>query len=99
MSALDRWLDARRPKAPDELAESLRAGLDRSDGAGPIVERLTRGALGHFELMSLEHGKVRDDAFHLLAADALITYACESALETDDVEGALTRILQVGSGP
>ncbi|MDF2697623.1 MAG: hypothetical protein K0S65_6006, partial [Labilithrix sp.] len=38
-------------------------------------------------------GRVRDSAFRLLEADALLTYACEAALERDDPETALQRIL------
>jgi hypothetical protein len=38
---------------------------------------------------------VRESAFRLLEADALVTYACEAALEADDPESALRRILSV----
>ena len=38
-------------------------------------------------------GKVRESAFSLLEADALITYACETALEADDPGGALRKVL------
>jgi hypothetical protein len=41
-------------------------------------------------------GRVRENAFHLLAADALLTYACEAALESDDPEAALLRSLEAG---
>jgi hypothetical protein len=37
--------------------------------------------------------EVRTRAFVLLEADALITYACEAALEADDPGGALRRVL------
>jgi hypothetical protein len=42
-------------------------------------------------------GRVRASAFRLLEADALITYACEAAIETEDPEGALRRILAATS--
>ena len=38
-------------------------------------------------------GKVRESGFSLLEADALITYACEAALEADDPGGALRKVL------
>jgi len=40
-------------------------------------------------------GRVRESAFRLLEADALLTYACEAALESGDPEAALRRILSV----
>jgi len=39
-------------------------------------------------------GRVRESAFDLLAADALLTYACEAALESPDPEGVLGAILR-----
>jgi hypothetical protein len=42
-------------------------------------------------------GHQREGAFHLLAADALFTYACEAALEAEDAEGALRSILDRAS--
>jgi hypothetical protein len=38
-------------------------------------------------------GRVRESAFRLLEADALITYACEAALDTEDPEAALRHVL------
>jgi len=38
-------------------------------------------------------GRVRESAFRLLEADALLTYACEAALESEDPEAALRGIL------
>ena len=38
-------------------------------------------------------GRVRESAFALLAADALLTYACEAAVESDDPDGALQALL------
>jgi hypothetical protein len=39
-------------------------------------------------------GRVRASAFELLGADALLTYACEAATESDDPTGALEEILR-----
>ena len=41
-------------------------------------------------------GRVRESAFELLVADALVTYACEAALETERPVEALERIVEVG---
>lgn len=41
-------------------------------------------------------GRVRESAFELLVADALVTYACEAALESDDAVKALGRLTEVG---
>jgi hypothetical protein len=44
---------------------------------------------------ALSHpGRDRSAAFELLAADALLTYACEEAAREEDVEGALAAILR-----
>jgi len=39
-------------------------------------------------------GKVRSSAWHLLAADALLTYACEAALEAAEPPRAFEEILR-----
>jgi hypothetical protein len=41
-------------------------------------------------------GRVRESAFQLLTADALVTYACEAALEADDPVASLGQILSIG---
>ena len=100
MSELERWLAARRPGPPDALAESLRDGLGAvSEVAGARVEALSEAGRARLEKTRARPGRVRESAFHLLAADALITYACEAALESDDPQASLMRILDVGAGP
>lgn len=39
-------------------------------------------------------GRVRSSAFDLLAADALVTYACEAALASGDPDAQLAAVLQ-----
>ncbi len=97
MNGIEHWLARRRPEPPDELADALRESL-REVGK---VEGATEDALGEAGLWRLEEarmrlGRVRESAFHLLAADALITYACEAALESDQPQDALFRILDIG---
>ena len=100
MSELERWLEARRPRPPDELAGTLCDSLGVvSDVGGPRVGALSEAGRAHLEEARSHLGRVRESAFHLLAADALITYACEAALESDDPQASLLRIIDVGAGP
>ena len=46
---------------------------------------------------SEEPGRVRASAFHLLTADALITYACEEALDAEDAETELAKLLAIAT--
>ena len=89
MTTLRDWLVTRRPAVPHALDDwlSVDAGLPLG------VEELT--ALG---LDSLERSRVggrldRAAAFHLLAADAFLTYACEAATDEADVAFRLDLIL------
>ena len=89
MSAMSDWLAGRRPEPPADLAETLRVeGAD-----GPIEMALSAGARTRLTEARARLGRVRASGFRLLEADALMTYACEAALETEDPEGALRRIL------
>ena len=40
-------------------------------------------------------GRDREGAFHLLAADALLTYACEASAGEEDVERSLVDLLEL----
>lgn len=100
MSSLSDWLDRRRPRPPAELERALRGGGDGSEDAGSgVLETLARRARVRLERALVRPGRVRESAFELLAADALVTYACEAAAESPDAEAALVRLLAVGSGP
>jgi hypothetical protein len=63
-----------------------------------LVEGLANEGKKRLDAARARPGRVRASAFPLLEADALITYACEAALETDDPEGALRRILASTGG-
>ncbi len=81
MSDLARWLDGRRPEAPPSLRQAVREAIERGDpGAGPLPERLAEAAL-HALGRVVAEPSTRTQALELLAADALLTYACEAALE------------------
>jgi len=85
----DTWLRERSPAPPSDLAEGLALGGTE----GPLVDALTAAALTRFERARAHPGRVRESAYRLLEGDALLTYACEAALDTDDPDGALRRIL------
>lgn len=81
-----RWLAGREP-APSALAERLRAWA----GAAPSDDVPT--ALGEASIAALRRAlemNGRAAALELLAADALITYACEAAAAD---EQTLTKVL------
>ena len=87
MSVVRAWLAGRSPRPPEALALSI------DEGAGDVTEGLTAAGLAALE-RALEGRGERRGAFDLLAADALLTYACECAAESTDPEGALKRILE-----
>ena len=89
-AALSDWLAERTPPAPPAFEPWLAlADADVSTGPAALVE-LARAAL----LRAEEPGaRPHAGAFDLLAADAWVTYACESALESDDPRRALDGVL------
>ncbi len=58
-----------------------------------LPEALLGGGLAELARARAEPGRVRASAFHLLAADALVTYACEAALEGPEPAEAFGDIL------
>ena len=89
MSDIRTWIEGRRPAAPMDLGRWLRADAE----SGSMTERITLLARTALDEARAQPGRVRECAFHLLAADALVTYACEAALEEGDPPAALRRIL------
>lgn len=90
MTDLDRWLDGRRPAAPAELRRAIDECVDQSDGFGSIHDRLATAGVRALERAVNSVGD-RSSASLLLAADALLTYACEAAAEAGPAE--LDRLL------
>lgn len=101
MSDLVRWLDARRPPAPPSLRAAMLeavAALDADpaeadrpaspeSGARPVSGRLATAGLRALERVATLPS-TRANALDILAADALLTYACEAALEEEgDADG------------
>lgn len=96
MSAVVAWLETRRPAPPG----SLRPWLSPQGRDGErLYVALTAAGCHEMESARVRLGPVRESALHLLAADALITYACEAALEEDDPKAALSDVLRVVVSP
>lgn len=94
MSRGDSWLDARRPLPPGDLAARLaEVGVPAHVSGRSHVEALAEAGRRRLDEARAESGRVRETAFRLLEADALLTYACEAALETDDPTAALQAVL------
>ena len=91
MNAVIEWLDAREPAPPLELQEWLAV----PDRGLSVVEALVEGGAEALEQALERPGRDRDAAFYLLAADALLTYACEATVEGDGdlIEQRLADIL------
>ena len=96
MPDLAAWLEARRPSAPADLAERVTRSAREQPADVDRISALVREACDRLDAARARPGRVRESAFELLAADALVTYACEAALETDDPVVSLREILSVG---
>lgn len=88
MTGTAAWLDARYPGMPAELRqaldEALADGQDAEVEGGSVADRLA--AAGLTALARSIRGTERSTATDLLAADALLTYACEAAAEAGPAE-------------
>jgi hypothetical protein len=91
VSDVDTWLAHRSPPPPADLATALRP---LAEGPSPDVS-LTKAGISRLDEARARPGRDRESAFRLLEADALLTYGCEAAVESDDPEVALRRILAV----
>lgn len=81
---------SRSPVQEPDVPEGLRAWIrDRVGGEGPTRER----ALAALERARALPGAAREGAWWLLAADALLTTAAGEALDADDPEEVLRRLI------
>ncbi len=87
MSDVRQWLAGRRPVPPMALEAWIPARSPE------LLAGLTEHGVLALGRARRRPGRVRDSAFDLLVADALLSYACEAALELPDPELALRRIL------
>jgi hypothetical protein len=83
-------MEARRPRPPADLAARL---LDVEGTGVSLVGALTHAGRERLNAARNRPGRVRESAFRLLEADALLTYACEAALEAEDPATELRSIL------
>ena len=90
MTDLAGWLAEREPPAPREFLDWLEPVPSRSTS---ISEALGDAAAHHLAEALERLGRNREGALHLLAADALLTYACEAAAGEDDTERVLADLL------
>jgi hypothetical protein len=94
VSDMKAWLAERDPPPPPDLAEALEPEI----GGLSLEASLTEAGLSRLDQALTRPGRIRESAFRLLEADALLTYACEAALDAEDPQGALRRILSaIGS--
>lgn len=87
MNTLRTWLAARTPVPPDALV------LPIPEGPGDPAAQLTEAASTALARALAGTGE-RRGAYDLLAADGLLTYACERAAADPDPEAGLLRILE-----
>lgn len=104
----ERLLDAVDANAVDAYARDSSSTADprrvaeHVDGVdGPVpdlgtMESLLGAAGSALASAASRPGRVREAAFDLLVADALVTYACEAALESEAPERALASVLSIG---
>lgn len=89
------FLALRRPAPPEALATwvgSLKL-------QGPAGDALLDGGMAELRRARSRPGRVRESAFSLLTADALLTWACEAALDAEDPEEAMAVILTRAGAP
>jgi len=84
-----RWLESRVPPIPDPFLSLLQ------EASGSLHDE---GEIGGLGLACLSRalgspGRNREAAFHLLAADAFLTYACEEAARQPDPSVSLRALL------
>lgn len=99
MSVFRQWLATREPEPPEAVKVGLEVETIGATEAGELVGVLATAGRSRLDQARANLGRVRASAFHLLAADALVTYACEAALEADDPESALKAVVEVSVGP
>ncbi len=91
------WLEARSPSPPEGLkirmARELEGDARRGDAGDTSVAALGTAAVAALTRALSVGGTDREVAMDLLAADGLLTYACEAALEGEDPGSGLDTIL------
>ena len=79
--AVDEWLAGRRSPAPEPVREAVEDLVADTGVGAALHDRFAAAALSALADV-VNQPSARDTAMTLLAADALLTYACEAALES-----------------
>ena len=87
------WIASRDPEIPEALARWLTVALGGDDAPAPDTAGLVRAACVEMDAAMPPHGVAREAAYRLLTADGLLTHACQAALDGEDPEVALGRLL------
>jgi hypothetical protein len=95
------WLRARRPSPPERLVARMEAALGKTNAttqSGALVE----AAAKILEDLARHGANDRSAAIDLLAADALITYAIEAAIEDvatfpEQTDAMIARVAETAS--
>ena len=90
MSDVRTWLGSRTPRPPERFEPWLQ---EVGGGGHGLVDELVRAANKALEEALARAGRDRTAAFHLLAAGAFYTYACEAAAEQEELDESLRRVL------
>lgn len=93
MSESRAWIARRYPRPPSDLDAEISSDVGEGDA---LAEELLAAARERLDAALARPGRVRQSAFDLLAADALITYACEAVLESQDAMDALGSLFAIG---
>jgi hypothetical protein len=84
MSSARHWLETRLQGAPETLRVRMTEALADTDNTS-IADQLAAAAEQCMRI-ALKHPSERASALDLLAADALLTHACEAASEQGSAE-------------
>jgi len=94
MTTLAEWIASRNAGAPPPLAAwMLREVGGRQISAASLME----AGLVALDRARARPGRRRASAFELLGADALITDACQAALDEEDPVGVLTELIRAAA--
>ena len=80
MSSAVAWLETHIAEAPAQLRERMQRALANADETKPVAQQLSDAAMSCLSA-SLSNTGERSCAIDLLAADALLTHACQAAAE------------------
>lgn len=83
------WIERRQPPVPSGFAPFVAPSAPDVPASAAAFVAETRAALGRMERST----ELRKGAFHLLAADGFVTWACERALEEESPMDALRGVL------